>query len=116
MSEYFDQTIKIGQKMSQSVPFFVIVNPVSGKNQGKKVIPELHKFFTHNTLEYSLVETEYRNHAKELAEYGSKNYDFVVSVVLIYLPIGTSFCFTCSEFKYIVFVYPCFSVIGKRIV
>ena len=59
--------------------YFVIVNPVSGRGLGAKLIPLIEKTLTEFGLDFQLSITKQRWHAAELAELAAKQeYDVVV--------------------------------------
>lgn len=60
--------------------YFVIVNPISGRGQGEKVIPIIEAEFHKHGLDYNLICTERPWHAADLAEEAAKNgFDVVVT-------------------------------------
>jgi diacylglycerol kinase (ATP) len=60
--------------------YFIIVNPISGRGNGARSIPDIRQFFENAGLEFNLITTERPGHALELAKEAVKQgYDVVVS-------------------------------------
>lgn len=56
-------------------------NPNSGSYRLIPVIPIIERFVNRDLYDYKIISTEYKGHAKELAqEYAAKNYDAVIAV------------------------------------
>lgn len=59
--------------------YFVILNPVSGRGYGARVVSQLEQFFKELEMDFHLEKTEYPWHAAELAELAARQgYDVVV--------------------------------------
>ncbi len=58
--------------------YLIIVNPISGRGHGERSIPEIEEHFRTAGLDFSLVRTERRGHALELAR-DAAGYDVIVS-------------------------------------
>ena len=58
-----------------------VYNPISGSHRLIPVIPIIERFINRDLYDFSLVTTEHRGHATEIArEYASKKYDAVIAV------------------------------------
>ena len=47
--------------------YLFIVNPVSGKGRGRKIIPFLKDTAEKRSVKFKVIETEYRSHATEIS-------------------------------------------------
>lgn len=58
-----------------------VYNPISGSHRLIPVIPIIERFVNSNLYDFSIVSTQHKGHATELArEYAAKNYDAVIAV------------------------------------
>lgn len=58
-----------------------VYNPISGSRRLIPVLPIIERFVNRDLYDYSIVSTEYKGHATELArEYAAKQYDAVIAV------------------------------------
>lgn len=58
-----------------------VYNPVSGSRRIIPVVPIIERFVNRDLYDFSIVSTEYKGHATELArEYAARNYDAVIAV------------------------------------
>ena len=58
-----------------------VYNPISGSHRLIPVIPIIEKFINQDLYDYSIISTQYKGHATELArEYAARNYDAVIAV------------------------------------
>ena len=60
--------------------YLYIVNPTSGKGRGKKALPIISEYCDSNKINYSVIETQYPLHAKEIVENEKNNFTHIVSV------------------------------------
>ena len=58
-----------------------VYNPISGSHRLIPVVPIIERFVNRNLYDFSIISTQYKGHATELArEYAAQNYDAVIAV------------------------------------
>lgn len=67
-----------GFLLENSLRYYLIVNPVSGRGHGERSIPEIEEHFKSAGIEYELKRTEYPGHALELAR-AARGYDVIIA-------------------------------------
>ncbi|MCB0749223.1 MAG: hypothetical protein KDC90_17305, partial [Ignavibacteriae bacterium] len=60
--------------------FLYIVNPISGKGRGRKLIPLIEKFLNDNNIAYELKISEYHLHTTEIVKQNIANFDTIICV------------------------------------
>ncbi len=60
--------------------YLYIVNPVSGKGKGSKLIPQISQYLISNKVDYTLLVTEYPTHATQLVKDNLSGFDNLISV------------------------------------
>lgn len=67
--------------MKEMKQYFFIINPISGKGKGKKLIPLIEKFFSERNLIFEIHITTFAGEAKSLASIGiQKGYTTIIAV------------------------------------
>ena len=58
----------------------IVANPISGRGNGERHIPDIEEAFRKSGLEFSLVRTEYPRHAIKLTQQAVvEGYDYVIA-------------------------------------
>lgn len=66
--------------MPEKRKFYFIINPVSGKGKGKKILPNIESYLNKEKITFQTVITEYPRQAAELAKNALNKFDVIVAV------------------------------------